>query len=44
MIKLLENTEVTQRMGRMGREVAEANFSDMNVVDRHYHLYQSLLT
>ena len=44
MITLLENTEVAQRMGRLGREVAEANFSDMNVVDSHYHLYQSLLT
>ena len=44
MITLLENTEVAQRMGRLGREIAEANFSDMNVVDSHYHLYQSLLT
>jgi len=44
MITLLENKEVTQRMGRLGREMAEANFSDMNVVDSHYQLYRSLLT
>ena len=40
---LIENTEVRNKMGRAGRELAENKFSIDEVVHRHMQIYNNLL-
>lgn len=42
LLLLLRNREMSERMGRAGREVALACFSDVTYVDKFVRLYQTL--
>lgn len=42
LLRLLQNREMAERMGRAGREVALACFSEVTYVDKFVRLYQTL--
>jgi glycosyltransferase involved in cell wall biosynthesis len=42
LLKILGDRELAERMGRAGRELALAEFSETKMVDRFEQLYQSL--
>ncbi len=43
LLKLLNNCELSERMGRAGREVALACFSESNHVEKFIELYEAML-
>src|SRR5205085_6215678 len=43
LVLLLENKELAERMGKTGRDVAVAHFSESACVDKFIALYESLV-
>lgn len=43
LLHLLQNCELAEQMGKAGRLVAIAHFSEATYVDRFVHLYQTLV-